>query len=488
MKLADISCFRKTLTGVTLFLSMAFPLRAQQVPEAPREFRGMWIATVDNIDWPSKAGLHSEQQRTELIQLMDLARQTGLNAVILQVRPAGDALYNSRLEPWSEYLSGRQGTAPFPAYDPLEFAVTEAHRRGLELHAWFNPYRASHPSMKGELAPTAFAKTNPQVTRKFGKYLWLDPGEAEVQDHVLSVITDVVRRYNIDAVHFDDYFYPYKSYAPGKDFPDDAAFRKTGNGMSKADWRRNNVNTLVRRVGQSIRQTKPHVRFGISPFGIWRPGNPAGITGMDAYNEIYNDSRRWLREGWVDYLAPQLYWPTTSKGQNFNKLLSWWASQNTAGKHLWPGLIPDWIGQKSGINAGEIATEINLIRRTPGASGHIHFSAKSLRVNRGGITSTLRDKVYTSRALVPASSWLDQSPPPPPRVRVAGGTAQWEPGVGEQAWLWGVYLRTGNEWQFDVLPGTQRSVSTGGASQVVITAVDRLGNESQKVITAAGGR
>lgn len=472
------------------FISPAVAL-AQQIPDAPREFRAMWIATVENIDWPSKAGLSSDQQQAELIALLDLARNAGLNAVILQIRPAGDALYNSRLEPWSSYLSGRQGVPPSPAYDPLEFAVTEAHRRGLELHAWFNPYRAKHASMTGELAASAFAKTHPQVTRRFGKFLWMDPGEKVVQDHVVSVITDVVRRYDIDAVHFDDYFYPYKSYAPGQEFPDEDTFKRSGTRLSKGDWRRDNVNTLVRRVGQSIRQTKPHVRFGISPFGIWRPGNPAGITGMDAYNEIYNDSRRWLAEGWVDYLAPQLYWPTSSTGQNFGKLLGWWSSQNQMRRHLWPGLITDWIGSKS-ITASEIATQINLIRRSQTGNGHALFSAKSIRNNKGGITAMLRDKVYGGPALVPATTWIDSTPPAAPTVRIGAGragetVASWDAGRGpEQPWLYGVYRRTAAGWRFDVLPAGQRSITlekADGVSAIAVTAIDRLGNESAKTPT-----
>jgi len=475
------------LASLALALLSPTPAIAQQVPDAPREFRAMWISTVDNIDWPSKPGLSSDQQKSEMIGLLDLARDTGLNAVIFQVRPACDALYPSRLEPWSEFIAGRQGVGPSPAYDPLEFAVTEAHRRGLELHAWFNPYRASHPAMKGPVASTNFAKTHPHVARQYGKLLWLDPGEKEVQDHVLAVIGDVLRRYDVDAIHFDDYFYPYKSYAPGKDFPDDESYRRSGSRLDKADWRRENVNTLVRRVAQTVRQQKPNVRFGISPFGIWRPGNPEGITGMDAYNEIYNDSRRWLREGWIDYLAPQLYWPTSSKGQNFNKLLAWWAAQNTQGRHLWPGLIPDWIGQKSGINASEIATEINLIRRTQGASGHAMFTARALRKNQGGITTTLRDKVYSGRALVPATTWLGGGALQAPQVRAANGTVSWQ--GDRNSWLWGVYLRTAEGWRFDVLPAGQTSLRidpADGVTAVSITAVDRLGNESAKQVTPIG--
>jgi len=247
-------------------------------------------------------------QKAELLAILDRAAQLRLNAIIFQVRPACDALYASPIEPWSEYLTGAMGKAPQPFYDPLTFAVEEAHKRGLELHAWFNPYRAAHPSAKSPIASNHISKTKPSLVRRYGKHLWLDPGEKEVQDYSLSVVMDVVRRYDVDGVHFDDYFYPYKESEGG--FPDDASWKRFGAGgkLSRDDWRRENVNTFIRRVYETIKAAKPWVKFGVSPFGIWRPGNPSSVQGLDAYQELYADSRKWLQNAWVDYFTPQLYW------------------------------------------------------------------------------------------------------------------------------------------------------------------------------------
>jgi len=299
------------------------------VPPAPlREFRAAWIATVGNIDWPSRKTLSTQEQKAELLAILDRAAQLKLNALIFQVRPACDALYASRIEPWSEYLTSTMGQPPEPFYDPLDFAVEEAHKRGLELHAWFNPYRARLLAAGSPAAPNHVSKTRPQLVRQYGKYLWLDPGERAVQDYSLSVIMDVVNRYDVDGIHFDDYFYPYKEKdAEGKelDFPDDASWRRFGAGgkLSRDDWRRENVNLFIERVYKSIKAAKPWVKFGISPFGIWRPGNPPQIKGFDAFAELYADSRKWLANGWVDYFAPQLYWPIDPPDQSFPVLLRW---------------------------------------------------------------------------------------------------------------------------------------------------------------------
>jgi len=291
-------------------------------PPPAREFRGAWIATVANIDWPSKPGLGVAEQKAELIALLDRAAQLKLNAIIFQVRPACDAMYVSPLEPWSEYLTGAMGRAPQPFYDPLAFAIGEAHRRGLELHAWFNPFRALHPRARSPVAPNHISRTHPGWVRKYGDQLWLDPGEPAARDYVLSVVMDVVRRYDVDGVQFDDYFYP----DPEKDtagrelvFPDDATWRKfglPGGFLSRDDWRRANVNQFIQRVYQSIKAVKPRVKFGVSPKGIWRPGYPQQIRGMDAYAKIYADSRKWLANGWLDYFSPELYWPIEPKEQS----------------------------------------------------------------------------------------------------------------------------------------------------------------------------
>ena len=312
-------------------------------PQPVREFRGAWVATVGNIDWPSEKGLSSGQQQAELLAILDRAVQLKLNAVIFQVRPACDAMYASKIEPWSEYLTGTMGRAPQPYYDPLAFAIAEAHKRGLELHAWFNPYRARVLGTGSPTSPDHISKRRPQLVRQYGKFLWLDPGEKQVQDYSLSVIMDVVKRYDVDGIHFDDYFYPYKEKdAAGKemDFPDDASWRRFGAGgkLSRDDWRRENVNRFIERVYTSIKSSKPWVKFGVSPFGIWRPGYPAQVKGFDSYAELYADSRKWLANGWVDYFAPQLYWSIDSPEQSFPALLRWWAVQNTRGRLLVAGM------------------------------------------------------------------------------------------------------------------------------------------------------
>jgi len=310
------------------------------IPALSREFRGLWVATVANIDWPSRSGLTTAQQQTELTAIFDMARATGLNAIVLQVRANGDALFASSLEPWSRSLTGTQGISP--GWDPLAYAVTEAHARGLELHAWFNPFRAGNLSDSLRMDPGHFGKRRPELTRAYCTQLWFDPGESAVQDQAIAVVQDVVRRYGVDAVHLDDFFYPYPdTRCPNLQFPDSAGYARyrTGGGtLGRDDWRRDNVNRFVERLYRDVHAVDPLVRVGISPFGIWRPGNPAGIVGLDAYGSIYADSRLWLQRGWVDYFAPQLYWSIASTGQSFPALVDWWSQQNTLRRHLWPGL------------------------------------------------------------------------------------------------------------------------------------------------------
>ncbi len=310
---------------------------AATLPGPAREFRAAWIATVANIDWPSRPGLTPDAAARRADRHSSTGPQTvGLNAVVLQVRPTADALYFSALEPWSAYLTGAQGRAPSPWYDPLAFAVDQAHARGLELHAWFNPYRAGHPSGPRRKDLTHISRQRPDLVRRYGDYLWLDPGEPDAVDHSMRVILDVVRRYDIDGVHLDDYFYPYPVTARGRrvQFPDADSYARAqaaGETLGRDDWRRQNVDRFIERLYDGVKAEKPHVKVGISPFGIWRPGYPASVTGFDQYAEIYADARKWWRQGWLDYLAPQLYWSIDSRGQSFPALLDWWAGENAAG-------------------------------------------------------------------------------------------------------------------------------------------------------------
>lgn len=329
---------------LTILVPAAASLKGQvddhDLPGIPREFRAAWIATVANIDWPSRRALTPEQQKAELLNILDVSKQLNLNALIFQARPMCDALYASELEPWSEFLTGTMGKAPEPFYDPLAFIIEEAHKRGLELHVWFNPYRARHPSSR-TMAANHVSHTKPEIVRPYGKYLWLDPAEEETKRHSLAVILDVVRRYRVDGVHLDDYFYPYKSYAAGADFPDEEPWQRylaSGGTLSRDDWRRGHVNDFVQRFYREVKEANPLVKVGISPFGIYRPGIPAGThSGFDQYAELYADAKLWLNQGWLDYWTPQLYWPIAAEKQSYPVLLKWWVSENQQGRHIWFG-------------------------------------------------------------------------------------------------------------------------------------------------------
>jgi len=399
-------------------------------PPVAREFRGLWIASVGNIDWPSRPGLPPDSARRELIRLFDRARASGLNAVIFQVRPQGDALYASELEPWSEFLTGQEGVAPSPWWDPLRFAVDEAHKRGLELHAWFNPYRARHTSAKSAHSRGHMRLARPSLVRQYGRQEWMDPGELAVRQHSIRVILDVVKRYDIDGVHIDDYFYPYKERdRSGRmiEFPDQASFQRyqrSGGTLNRDDWRRENVNTLVRELYERIHAEKPWVKFGVSPFGIWRPGFPQQVSGFDAYSELYADARKWLQEGWLDYFSPQLYWPVQQRGQEYPVLLRWWSEQNAFGRHLWPGNFTSKVGESSRTawRTNEIEHQIRVTRAEAGASGNVHFSAKVFLEDRDSLATRLSRHVYDETALVPASPWMRVARQGSPNVELRRGT------------------------------------------------------------------
>ncbi|HVM51210.1 MAG TPA: family 10 glycosylhydrolase [Candidatus Acidoferrum sp.] len=500
-------CVAVLAAGTSQLSHAATSTPAPVVPPPPmREFRGAWVASVGNIDWPSQKGLSSAEQQTELLAILDRAVQLRLNAIILQVRPACDALYASRIEPWSEYLTGVMGRAPQPYYDPLAFAIAEAHKRGLELHAWFNPYRARILDSTSPTSADHVSKRRPQLVRHYGKFLWLDPGEKEVQDYSLSVIMDVVKRYDVDGVHFDDYFYPYKEKdSAGKemDFPDEASWRRYGahGKMTRDDWRRDNVNQFIERVYRSIKSAKPWVKFGVSPFGIWRPGYPASVKGFDAYAVLYADSRKWLANGWVDYLAPQLYWPTDAEEQGFPALLRWWAVQNSQRRLLIAGLNTAHTGrgsQAASIDYArarriwppqEIVNQIRIDRELPIPSGHIHWNMRTLMRNTT-LDEALKREVYQQPALMPAYTWLDGGAPGAPRVKATEcatgrpASVSWAPAGLSKPWLWLVQSRAGTRWMTQVLPAATTSLAWNNPAPdvVAVSAVDRNGNASQPVI------
>ena len=448
------------LTSLVLWAAPAGP------PPVPREFRAMWIATVGNIDWPSKSGLPVARQQAELRALLDTAQRWHLNAVILQVRTSCDALYASPLEPWSEYLSGRMGVAPLPAWDPLAFAVTEAHARGLELHAWLNPFRARYSQAISPVAAQHVSRTKPDLVVQYGKFLWLDPGLTESRDHTLKVVADLVHRYDIDGIHIDDYFYPYPektSLGAQTPFPDDrswSAYQRSGGKLSRPDWRRENVNTLVRAMNTAVHREKPWVKFGISPFGIWRPGFPEGIKGLDQHEVLYADARKWIREGMADYFAPQLYWTERQTEQRFSRLLAWWASENVSHRHLWPGINTADIGKNR--TASEIVWQTDQIGPETHSSGVIHWNASALQENRDGVGTRLIQGPFALRALVPASPWLGSQPPETPSIEVGYGgqgpiTIDLNAGKGR---LSAVVVQTHGEWAWktEIYPGNTRRI------------------------------
>lgn len=451
-------------------------------PEPAAEFRAVWVASVANIDWPSEPGLSARAQRAEILRILDLCQAMRLNAVVLQIRPAADALYASRIEPWSEYLTGLQGKAS--TFDPLAYWIAEAHARAIDVHVWFNPFRARHPDAKSPLARSHIASVRPDLVRSYAGHLWLDPGEPEARVHSLRVIEDVLRRYDVDGVHLDDYFYPYpKDDAP---FPDNAPYQRyldAGGSLDRVDWRRQNIDGFVEELYTRVKSIKPHVLVGISPFGIWRPGHPEGVVGFDAYDKLSADSRLWLRSGWLDYASPQLYWPVDSAGQPFEPLLEWWASQNVLGRHLWPGLYLTRILPQGGWNPAEIERQIKITQEHPGAAGTVLFSMVGLLENRQGVSDLLASGVFAQPALIPSTNWLPDDAPATPRMRIgqSNQSIQLSLRVSPRPARWVVQSRRGGDWTTEILPGRARShtIPFGASEQsvdaLVVRAVSRTG-------------
>lgn len=457
-------------------------------PPVVREFRGVWVATLNNIDWPSKRGLPTEQQKQELIALLDKCAALRLNVVILQVRPGCDALYASKLEPWSEYLTGVPGQAPSPFWDPLEFAVAEAHRRGLELHAWFNPFRARHSTGSKTQAASHVTRTHPEWVRNYGPQQWLDPGLAEVHDHSARVILDVVRRYDVDGVHIDDYFYPYpepQAGSPKIPFPDHAgwaAYQQSGGKLARDDWRRDNVNRFIARMYREVHAAKPWVKVGISPFGIYRPGQPASVRGLDQFAALYADPKVWLANGWLDYLAPQLYWRIDAPGQSFPALLKWWAENNPRQRVIAPGLNVAAIKPAGGSqewNAAEIIRQVEMARQQSGVSGHIHWNMGALVRNRDGVGDKLLRQSYPQPALVPAMLGNGTSPVRVLNLKLAvsGGNSSvtWASTNAADVRFWVAQWKAEARWQTRVLPPGGRLTIPGAPEAVSVRALDRAG-------------
>ena len=367
-----------------------------------REFRAVWVATVSNINFPSKMGLSVDRQKAELKEIVKVSAHHNLNAIIFQVRPEGDALYESKIEPWSRFFDGTQGQGP--GYDPFKFLIQEAKKENIEIHAWINPYRAKSRS-SSKAAAGHMSIDFKEYAYKYGSYVWMDPSAKPVQDRVIKVVEDLVARYDLDGIHLDDYFYPY----PKGEFPDSKTFssyQKSGGKLSKADWRRNNVNVMVKRLSEAISKIKGHVRFGISPFGIYRNGVPKGIRGLDQYNAIYADPVHWMQEGYVDYLAPQLYWSSSSKYQNFKTLATWWAGIAQDGRYIFPGLYLSRIEATSGWKPSEILKQVEISRslEEKDLKGVIYFHIKPLQKDYQKVGSLLKTTFYREKCLSPPLS------------------------------------------------------------------------------------
>jgi uncharacterized lipoprotein YddW (UPF0748 family) len=355
----------------------------------------VWIPTVFNLSWPSHQSLDSASQRAELLRLLDTAKRLGLKAVFLQVRPEGDALYRSSLEPWSRFLTGTQGRDP--GYDPLQFAIEAAQVRGLEVHAWINPFRAC--------ASERTSRDPRHLSRRLNRYaywvegtLYMDPGIQAVQDHVVRVAREIVRNYAVTGLHLDDYFYPYPKTAGVRvSFPDAAtyaAYVRAGGKLGREDWRRQNVNQLIARLSQAVKEERPGTQFSVSPFGIYRPGLPSGIHAqLDQYSQLYSDPVKWMKEGWVDFLVPQLYWPDKSD-QSFSKLLAWWRSPqaNPRGIPIYPGLAIERLHPPHNWPTREIQQQLALSRHATGGKpgGYVLFSATQLEQDVKSVQRVIR--------------------------------------------------------------------------------------------------
>ncbi len=418
-----------------LLLSLFFinTFSAFSVNPPKYEFRGVWVATVNNIDWPSKPGLSEKDQKREAIELLDLLKENGMNAVVFQVRPTSDAFYKSELEPWSMYLTGTQGGDP--GYDPLEFWVEQCHERNMELHAWLNPFRIAQ-SAKDPLSVEHIAFKHPDWVVPYNGKLYFNPGIPEVREFVVKVVEDIVSRYDVDAIHFDDYFYPYP--AAGEVFRDYDAFVNYNNGFSSGqidDWRRDNVNQTIQMLSEDIKLIKPWVKFGISPFGVWRnkSDDPRGsntTAGTSSYRDLYADVLTWLENGWIDYVAPQIYWEIGHSSADYKELCNWW-SENRHNSALYIGHALYKSNSQSTVEewrkADQLPKQVELTREIEGIDGSIFYSAKHFKRDLMGFQNALKTQFYTTYAIVPPIAMLDSTGPVVPyRLRKSGRKLKWK--------------------------------------------------------------
>ncbi len=403
-----------------LFFCQLSTVNCQLSTQPKYEFRAVWIATVNNIDWPSSKNLSVDAQKQEFINILTQQRKIGMNAVIVQIRPSADAFYQSKYEPWSEFLTGKQGVAPSPFYDPLQFMIDETHKRGMEFHAWINPYRAVF-SATSSIASNHITKQHPEWFVKYGDKKYFNPGLPQVMHYLTNIVIDIITRYDVDGIHMDDYFYPYR--IAGKEFPDYQAYILYGNGLSKEAWRRSNCDSVIKMVHDAIVTYKPLIKFGVSPFGVWRNSSVDARgsntkAGQTCYDDLYADILLWLKEGWIDYVAPQLYWEIGNRLCDYTTLLNWW-SNNSYGKQLYIGHgIYRAIEKPTAAwrNPNEIPDEIKLLRNQPNVQGSVFYSSSSLLDDPNGWADSLRFNYYRTPALIAPMNWIDTIAPQHPHV------------------------------------------------------------------------
>ena len=472
-----------------------------------REFRAAWIATVENIDWPSKPGLSAKEQKEEFVSLLDHLKSAGLNAVIVQIRPATDAFYPSPFEPWSPYLTGRMDVAPQPYYDPLSFMIKAAHDRSMEFHAWLNPYRALNHNDLSVLSANHPLRQNPQWFVQYGSKYYFDPGIPASKWHILKVIDNLLDRYDFDALHFDDYFYPYK--ISGEEFPDARTFARHSRGFTDIeDWRRDNVSQLIQEIHDLIQHKKPAVQLGISPFSVWRNidrdperGSPTQ-AGQTCYDDLYADILLWLENGWIDYIAPQLYFPLGFDLIDPQIMMSWWAERSNGSKvYIGKGLYRVGSNNRKGWDDPEqLPNQIKLSRDLNGVDGSIFFSAKWFGKNPLSVIDRITTTLYRSPALLPEKKSMDQDSPEAPFItkvkrRKKFNRVTWTPGgKASDSYYYIVYRFNGGQagnleqsaairfispFGTKTMQFTDRKKTKGRAYTYVVTAVNRNHTESQ---------
>ncbi|MEZ4827311.1 MAG: family 10 glycosylhydrolase [Bacteroidia bacterium] len=484
------------------------------------EFRAVWVASFHNIDWPSARGLSSEDQQAEFLSLLKSQQQNGMNALVVQVRPCGDAFYPSSLAPWSEWITGTQGRAPEPYYDPLAFMLDETHKANMEFHAWLNPFRAVSHQRFSSVDSSNLVNKKPEWFFQYGQKTFFNPGIPAVRDYLTGVVMEIVKNYDIDGIHFDDYFYPYKE--DGMEIPDQQTFQVYGSGFSDiGEWRRNNINLFVEQVSLAIRKEKPFVKFGISPMGIWRnkSSDPRGSdtrVSQTSYDALYADVHKWLELHWIDYAAPQLYWGTEHPSASYAELLPWWA-ENSYGRHVYIGQAMFKVknGQsRYWDNPSQLILQLKLNKAHPEIKGSIFYSASSFTNNPYPVKETLRNDFYRYPAMIPAMTWKDSIPPlAPPSLTAWEESGKviltWQPSApaeDKETPRYYVIYRFSSKEKVDmndpshiitITKATNYIDATADANQAytyLVTAVDRMHNESRscaavmvKTLIAASG-